>query len=362
MPGIFTHNIIFRKTLEKARKQIKNGPLYKSIESFFSSENHLKSGLFGSIGPNLFNYMEYRSDKNSYGNRISYYLHNNGHLTFTEKMIEIIYEGRDIRSEWSSEQKAYLMGYVSHLIADTMIHPYVFFNSGIPNIKTGKSGASIREKNLLFQYNIDNYYLFKDEETSQWKINIEDMFFITGGKKPVMQNSIKVLILKALSKDNHELFESQFKKLKDVEIDGDIGQVPSLDKIHEKISLAYRIKREKEGMAYKFSTQLRDMNILKSDFTVEYPPVKRADIDAINLHKGRWQFPCIDKKLRYESVPQLLNSAVDITLEAWLEIESIFFGNENIDLKEFLKLNPYTGLEGHSFEEMDTSEPVKLKF
>ncbi len=363
MPGIYTHNVIFRKALERAEKNTKNGPLYKSITSFFSSESHLKSGLFGSIGPNIFDYMDYLSGKSSYGNDISFYLHNYGHVTFPLKLLNVIYEGRDIRSEWSSDQKAYLMGYVSHLIGDSVLHPYVFYCSGIPGLNTGKSGRTAREKNLLFQYNIDNYYLYKDEATSAWELKIENMLPVTGNvKSSSVQTPVKVLILRALAKENPELFNVHFKKLSEGEIDGDISTVPGFDRIPERIMFAYRIKRLQESRTSKAAAKLKGMNIVQSDFLVKYPPARRVDLDAINLHKGKWQFPCVDKKIRYESVPQLVDMAAEQILEAWLEIETIFYGNMNVNVAQFLEKNPYTGIEGSRFEDMDTQDPVKLKF
>ncbi len=362
MPGIYTHNIIFRKTLKLAGNNVKKGMLYKSIESFFGSEQYLRAGLFGSLGPDIFDYLNPIWGRRSFGSEVSFYLHDEAHASVPQRMVEILYEGNDPRGVWSSLQKAYLMGYVSHLIGSALINPYVFFKSGIPGKGRGLTGAINREKFLLFHYNIDNYFIYKDEETSKWKLKVEDMFCLTRGKKPVLPDAIKAIILKSLKLDNEELFNSKFKKFSEREIDGTLGGVATLERVHERIKFVDNLKRSGDTISFKTLSKLEALGLMRTDFSIPYPPKKRADIDALNIHMGPWQFPCVDRKIRYESVPRLVSFAAEKTLEAWLEIESMVYGNENVNIESFLQLNPYTGLEGHRFSEMDHAEPVKLRF
>ncbi len=362
MAGIYTHNVLFRKTLNLVRNNVKQGPIYKSIESFFASDQYLRAGLFGALGPDIFDYMDPILGKRTFGSEVSFYLHDRAHMSIPKRMVQILYEGNDPRGTWSALQKAYLMGYVSHLIGDALVHPYVFFKSGIPSQGRGLKGSMNRNSFLLFLYNIDNYFLYKDEETSKWNLKVEDMFCLTGDKKPILRNAIKVLILKALKLENEDLFNRRFKKLSERKIDGDLGRVPSLERVHERISLISDLKRSGETMKFKAISKSEALGLLRTDFSIPYPPKKRADIDALNIHMGPWQFPCADKKIRYESVPRLLNLAAEKTLSAWLEIESMVYGNEKVNIEPFLTLNPYTGLEGHHFSEMNHAEPVKLRF
>ena len=57
MPGIYTHNYIFRKAADVAAKSSGKSYLMKSIALLFASPEHKKAGLLGAIGPNIFDYI-----------------------------------------------------------------------------------------------------------------------------------------------------------------------------------------------------------------------------------------------------------------------------------------------------------------
>ena len=360
MPGIYTHNVIFKRTLEAVSKKSSSSYIFKSIVSLFNSPEHMKAGLFGSIGPNIFDYMSIRQKGENYGNDIAFALHDNKGYVYAEKLIDIIKDYRDSRNEWAASQRAYIMGYVSHIIADSIIHPFVFYFSGFPSAWTKKDIIFSRKSNLLFQYNIDNFFLYKDEGGENPDID-EMLPFIAHGKKRFLELSLKVLILQGLKEFDINLFNKEFKKLSGIEIDGSIGHVPAIDRIPSNIKLCYRLKRTENLRLKKIMDKINEYPFFYTDFFVRYPGFKKVDDDALNLHQGRWQYPAGQKGLRYESVLHLIKIAVEKTVDAWEEIESIAYGNKNIDLTPYIGLNLYTGEKEPGFRDMKIKDVIRLR-
>ena len=59
MPGIITHFKILKESIRFLSKRSKKTFLLRSIESLLNNEEHFKAALFGSLGPNIFDYMPY---------------------------------------------------------------------------------------------------------------------------------------------------------------------------------------------------------------------------------------------------------------------------------------------------------------
>ena len=360
MPGIYTHNVIFKRVLGSVSKKSSSSYLAKSIVSLFNSPEHMKAGLFGSIGPNIFDYMTFRYKGRNYGNNISFALHVNDGAIFADKMIDRIKNYKDSRNEWSSAQRAFIMGYVSHIIADSIIHPYVFYCSGFPSAWTRKDIINSRKANLLFQYNIDNYFLYKDE--GEENPGIDEMLpVIMKGRRSLLMPSVKVLILQSLKDFDEAIFRENFKGLYGENITGSIGYVPGLDRIPANIKLCYSLKRTENQRLKGFLDRINDYPFLYSDFFVRYPGFKRVDVDALNIHQGKWQYPAGQKGLRYESVLQLIKSVVDKTAEAWEHIESVAYGNMDLNLKPYIDIDAYTGEKGAGFRDMKIKDLIKLR-
>jgi hypothetical protein len=360
MPGIYTHNVIFKRVVGAVSRKSSSSYLSKSIVSLFNSPEHMKAGLFGSIGPNLFDYMYFRNKGRNYGNDISFALHGNKGSIFAEKMIDIIKSYKDSRNEWSSAQRAFIMGYISHIIADSMVHPYVFYCSGFPSAWTRRDIIHSRKANLIFQYNIDNYFLYKDEGRENPEID-EMLPVIENKRRSLIMPSVKVLMLQALKDFDESFFNENFKKLQGKDLTGVLNYVPGLDRIPANIRLCYRLKRTENHRLKGFLDRFNSYPFLYSDFFVRYPGYKRVDVDALNLHQGKWQYPAGQKGLRYESVLHLIKSAVDKTAEAWEHIESVAYGNRDIDLKPYIDIDAYTGEKEAGFREMKIKDLIKLR-
>jgi hypothetical protein len=361
MPGIYTHNYIFRKCAENILKNRNRSYINRSIETLFATPEHFKAGLFGAIGPNIFDYMNIRQKGESYANEITFALHNKSCLPFLQNMTDIVMNNKDSRNEWSSVQRSYLLGYISHIISDAILHPYVFYSTGFPDKMERSEIDYYRKKTLRFEYNIDNYFLYRDESGAIIR-SLEEMLPVSRIKgKKVIWPSIKYLVLESLKRENEPLYRKYFSDIKQEKLDGDTGPVKYFDKIPGGISLSYRIKRTENPKWINIIDKLCGSPLTYSDFFVRYPAPKRVDEDAMNIHQGRWQYPAMQKGFRYESVLHLIKTAIEQIVIAWEMIEPAVYGEKQGDLSNIISLNAYTGEKGIFFEDMKIKDPVKLK-
>jgi hypothetical protein len=305
--------------------------------------------------------MEIIRKGNRYCNEIAFALHDKNSKTYLQHLINIATSNKDVRSEWSYLQKGYLLGYISHLISDSIIHPYIFFSSSFPSTMGRDEIHYHRIRNLRFQYNIDNYFLYRDEAGAIIN-SIDEMFpLCTVKNKKVVWPAIKYLILESLRRDNESLFKKYFKDIKDKKIDGDIVYVKNFDKIPKMILDCYKIKRTDNLRWIKIIDRLCSNKFLYSDFFIRYPAAKRIDEDAMNIHQGRWQYPALQKGFRYESVLHLVRSSIDQTTKIWESFLQAAYNNKPFEINEILSLNPYTGENDVFFEDMKVKDPIKLK-
>lgn len=361
MPGIYTHNYIFRKSVESILKSKSRSYLNRSLETLFSTPEHFKAGLFGSIGPNIFDYMNIRTKKTGYGNEITFALHDKNCRGFLQQMVDIVINNKDIRNEWSSVQRAYLFGYISHIISDSILHPYIFYSSGFPDKMEKKDIIYWRKKNLRFEYNIDNYFLYRDELGTILS-SIEEMLPVYNfkGSKTIWP-SIKHIILESLRRENEPLFNKYFNEINSKKIDGNIGPVKNFDKIPSGLLLSYKLKRTINPKWINIIDRLCNNALTYSDFFVRYPLPKRVDEDAMNIHQGRWQYPAQQKGYRYESVLHLVKLSIEQTVRIWELIEPAVYGVRPFDLDEIGLFSAYTGENNVFFDQMKIKDPVKLK-
>ncbi|MCL1865309.1 MAG: zinc dependent phospholipase C family protein [Spirochaetes bacterium] len=361
MPGIYTHNYIFRKAVENIVKNKNKIFLNRNIEVLFSTPAYFQAGLFGAIGPNIFDYMEIIRKGNRYCNEISFALHNKNSKTYLQHLINIVISNKDMRSEWTSLQRSYLLGYISHLVADSFVHPYIFFSSGFPNNMEKDEINFSKIRNLRFQYNIDNYFLYKDESGAVINSLGEMLPLYTFKNKKIVWPAIKYLVLESLKRDNESLFKKYFRDIKDKKIDGDIVYVKNFDKIPKMILYCYKLKRTDNPKVIEILDKLCNNKLVYSDFFIRYPAARRVDEDAMNIHQGRWQYPALQKGFRYESVLQLIKSSIEQITKIWESFMQSAYDNKPFEINEILSLNPYTGENGVYFEDMNIKDPVKLK-
>lgn len=362
MPGIYTHNYIFRKAAETAAKGGGRSYLMKSVALLLASPDHMKAGLLGAIGPNIFDYIHPFNRSETYGNEISFYLHDRGYSSFIEKMIDVMLESGDSRNEWSSVHRAYLMGYISHIISDSLVHPYVFYSSGFPEKDNTANARFFRRRNLRFQYNIDNWFIYRDGTFNPADFDVSAMVpSLKLKSERGIWISARSLILESLRRDNPSIFSSAFRSLETGRIDGSIEKVIPIDRVLRNIPLCYKLKRTTDERKIRFLDRLNEGRLTYSDFFVRYPLPKRIDDDALNIHQGRWQYPALQRGFRYDSVLHLVREAVEKTAAAWEAVEGMIYSGGRPSPEVLGILNAYTGEKEACYSDMRVKDPVKLK-
>lgn len=362
MPGIYTHNFIFRRVVENVFKNRSRSHMMRSLEILFSDKEHMRAGLFGSIGPDIFDFMSVYSRGEIYGNDIAFNLHDSECVSFLESMAGAVIAQKDSRNEWSSIQRAYLLGYLSHLAADAAIHPFTFYFSGFPSSLSNMERTHYRIANLKFHYNIDNYYLYKSELSAAYNMTIDEMLpVLKNGSKGSIWPQVKVLLLGSLKSSNPKLFARFFPPLVDSVIDGDIGRVKQLDRIPANIRFCYRMRRTTGERMMKVLDRMCEKPLTYSDFFVRYPAYRAVDFDALNIHQARWQYPANQRGFRYESVPLLVKVLVEQVTDIWEKFEESVLKREQPEKGAIFPLNAYTGEKDALYGDMKIKDIIKLK-
>ncbi len=361
MPGIVTHSKLLKESISCLSKKDKKSYLLRSLETLLATPEHHTAALFGAIGPNLFDYIPVRNKKNYYGNEISFFLHNGGSGKIINTMIQQIYSYKDKNNEWSAMQRAYLYGFISHIIADYIFHPYIFYYSGFPDIYTRKEIYHYREQNLLFQYNLDNYLQYHDEKLGAYEFNLSEMLPIR--KKRFLYTispPIKNLILGSLKKSYPDIFKKVIIVSHSGNNDDLTGNWGYLDTLPYLIRLAYWIKRKNNRQLANFMRYIRQKNIFYSDFIIRYPMQKRYNKNILNLHRERWEIPVGKPGLHYDSILNLITLTCDRTIELWEKIETSIYEKENREVLGVFNFNAYTGDGTLSYHDMKFKRPIKL--
>jgi len=362
MPGIYTHNFIFRRSVENVIKNHGRSGMMRSLEILFSDREHMRAGYFGAIGPDIFDYMNIWSKGGIYGSELSFSLHDSGCSSFIGHMSDIITSQKDSRNEWASIQKSYLLGYISHVLADAVLNPFIFYFSGFPSTYTRSEIIRCRIANLRFGYNIDNYYLYRSELSVPYNMSVDEMLPDNRLKeRGAVWPQVKVLLLESLKRENGNLFGRYFAEYADRNIDGDVGRIRSFDRIPDNIRLCYRLRRTGNERIMNILDRMRENPVTYSDFFVRYPLPKAVDQDALNIHQARWQYPAFQRGFRYESVPQLVKLAVDQITDVWEKVEGAANSGKRVNIADIFSYNAYTGEKEALYSDMKIKDVIKLK-
>jgi len=360
MPGAVTHYHVFRDSVRHLSVRKKKSYLLKSIESLFSSGENLRAGCFGAMGPDIFDYVPGGRSPDSFGNGVSFFLHDKGCRELIPEMIKIILNYRDNTTEWSAAQRAYLYGFISHIIADSILYPYMFFFAGFPGSRNKKEVNHFRERNLLFQYSIDNYLLHYGDDGAgsdflpDRMVDIREGRFFRGLNPPV-----KSIILASLN----ETFPGLYDGLIIREGKGDYrftGSTGYLDLVPVMMRLAFFIKTHRSQRLRKFIRTVRSRDLFYSDLIVQYPEKKRINRDFMNQHRERWNYPTGRPGFNYDSVVTLMQSACERTVELWETIEDCLYTGLMKNFYGMFDFSAYTGESDAFYHDMKVKEPVKL--
>lgn len=363
MPGIITHNKILKETIAFLQKKKKKSYLLRSIQALFSGKDRLTAAMFGAIGPNIFDYYFFRK-QGRYGSSASFYLHDGHSKRCIESMISLVTSQDDKNTEWSSIQRAYLYGFISHIISDAVIHPFIFYFSGFPDSGEKKSIQYYREQNLLYQYEIDSYILRHREDSNTFRFSLDEMLPVER-KYGIrcLSLPVKSIILESLYRD----FPDIYKSITWIDTDDDAKanrywekHIGHLDFIPGFIKWTYRIKFSGNTKFREIVASLRKKGLF-SDFIVQYPIHKTVDLHIINHYKERWHYPAGPSSIHYESFEGLLLIAYEKIVEAWEAIEKTIFSNDRVEISELLSLNAYTGVIDLNYNQMKQKSPLRIK-
>jgi hypothetical protein len=363
MPGIVTHSRVLKESIQYLSRKDKRSYLLKSIETLFNTPENLRAGLFGAIGPDIFDHIPQRNKHNYCGSEISFFIHNGGTDKLMSSMIRKIYSYQDKNTEWAAAQRAYLYGLISHVIADSVFHPFIFYYSGFPNTYTRKEIYFFREQNLLFQHHLDNYFQYHEENASNYQFTIDEMLPLS--RKRLFRKldmPIRSFMLDAIKNSYPDIY----RRLMVLNLKKSGSDHPShasyLDLLPLLIRLVYRLKRSKSRRVLNMIRYIRRNNLFFSDSIIPYPMNRKFNKNILNLHRERWEHPAGKSGLHYESVNNLMASACEKTVELWEKIESCLYAKENLKVLDDVNINAYTGDSKLTYHDMKIKRPIRLSF
>ncbi len=361
MPGIVTHSRVLKESIASLSKREKKSYLHRSIEALFQTPENFSAGLFGTLGPNIFDYIPKRKYTGNHGNDISFFLHDGGFDKLLQTMITKIVSYPDKNTEWAAVQRSYLYGFISHIVTDSIFHPYVFYYSGFPNSNVNKEINFYREQNLLFEYNIDNYLQYHEEKNKEFHFKLEEMLPQQNMfSRNVPDISIKEFILDSIKKSYPDIYNNIIIFKSHATNSDDRPPISYLDVLPYCIKIACKLKRSNSSKLNDFFKYLRRNNIVYSDCIIRYPMNKRYNKNILNLHRERWENPAGKPGLHYESVHNLLTISCEKTIESWEKIESSLYTGIQPNLKDLLSVNSYTGDSKLRFKDLKIKHPIRL--
>jgi hypothetical protein len=363
MPGIILHNRILNEAIQYLSKKKKVYSITRSIESLMKSIDFRRAAFFGAIGPNIFDYIPFKK-RSLFGSEISFLIHDGGSTKLISAMLNRLFSLRDHNNEWASTQRAYLYGFISHIIADSLFHPFMFYWSGFPEIYKRDQINHYREQNLLFSYNMDLYFLHY-YENEEYTYSLDNMLPVK--KKRVFLRTNKAIkdfligsLMDALPKSAKKIIFKQGKK-GDYQYSNSFGHI---DLFPYCVQFAYLIKKNKNRYFIKFIEMLKRKKIFFSDFIIRYPEPRKINKHILNLHRERWFYPGGAAGLHYESVEDLMKISREQIVDIWEKIELKTTSEDKSinDIMESFQVNALTGEEKKGYREMKLMNPIRIRF
>lgn len=363
MPGIVTHHRIMHEMIEFLPKKKYRNFLTRMLIVRFSDTRFRNAALFGSIGPNMFDYIPFNRENVFKGSRLSFLLHGRGGRDVVASMAKSLKEDTNRETNWYNFQRAYLYGYLAHVVSDALFHPYIYYWAGFPSNGNSSDKKFYREQYLLQQYNIDQYFEHY-YETDNYAFSLGDILPPeSGGEGKQMIRSIKALLLSAVK----EVYPVQYKKIiwkkgsDDKNPDADSKGI--IDFVPGAMRYVYRIKHSRRPWIVKLLKNMRRNLPWYSDFMVQYPDPRRVNRHVLNLHRERWFYPDGDSGLHYESVEDLLKKSRDTVIEYLEKLEQYLMPEVKESFATIVGEIPdgYTGNPLTSFENMTVQNPHRIR-
>ncbi len=364
MPGIVTHHRIMHEMIEFLPKKKYRNFLTRMLIVRFSDPRFRNAALFGTTGPDIFDYIPCNRENVFKGSRISFLLHGRGGRDVVTVMARSLKDNNNRETSLYNLQRAYLYGYLAHVVSDAFFHPYVYYWAGFPSNGNNSEKRFYREQYLLHQYNIDQYFEYY-YETDNYLFRLEDLLPpVSGAEKEEMMRSAKALLLGAIK----EIYPVQYKKLiwkmgsEDKNPVADSRGV--MDIVPGAMRTVYRLKQSRRPWIVKLLKNIRRNLPWYSDFIVQYPDPRRVNKHLLNLHRERWFYPAGDGGLHHESVEDLLKKCRDGVIEYLERLEHYLMPDVKESFASIVGEIPdgYTGNPESSFEDMKQMNPHRIRY
>ena len=362
MPGIITHNRVLLESMKFLRRKEKRHYISRSVSTLLGDPEFFKSAQFGSLGPNIFDYIPFIK-KSPFGSMLSFIVHDSAYLDLTLNMINRVFNNGDYNNEWAANQRAYLYGYISHLVADAVFHPFVFYWSGFAGERSASERKQSREQNLLFEYNMDVFFLTYYREEEKYRFRLEGVLPRKKGKyrmelNPPVRQMILGSLLECCPEMRTRIMLNRFRKN-----NMDRG-VSFVDLVPYCMKLAYYIKRNRNMRLAAFINRIKRYRFVSSDFLIQYPEARQLNRHVLNLHRARWLNPAGAAGYHYESVEDLMKIASEKIVSIWERLELRLMQNlrKYDDILSDLNINPLTGTAEKKYTDLKIAEPFKLQF
>ncbi len=364
MPALLTHSKLLSDTIRYLQRRKDCTPSTRSLETLFSTPDFRRAAHFGALGPDIFEYLPLSRDNNYFGLHLTRYLHSEGIRTSLSSMMKRAIQSHDSHMEWATIQRSYFYGYLSHLIADSVYHPFVFYWTGFPQHGSTVSPFRHREQYLLFEYNMDLYFQYHHEQGyADFDINNALPLKRLSRGPMILDPAIKSFLIETIAETYPDLSKKGILSFF-IGINQSPYQFGTLDLLPRIIKYFYLEKRNEAPRLRGLMSFLRNKGLCSPDFLSRYPSPRRMNRHVLNLHRERWSYPAGAGGLHYESVEDLYKTAREKIINSWERIEAHVYekSDDFSRILDDLSIDAYTGEKAKAPEMMRISNPVRLRF
>ena len=350
---------------------IKNAMISNKNESLWSSYSNYAA--FGSFTPDVFylkdvGYLAF-TDKYDYS-KISDYIHWDGSLDLYCYFLDYIKENYELNTHIFLKLKAFSYGFYSHIITDSIFHPYISRKTKDHWKKHEPVKNYVEHKYL--ESLIDSFLLTKNEKQNAKDFKYhEKVLCYQDMNYKTLDNEIFLILLNGLNnvyskiidnnaEDDEKNFYEYFLKYELDDTEHPIHE--AYDDFVDTISILY--KNEYIGLLPSESIKAFIPKII----------LAKHHNEKMNLNKSAW----FKKKNNFMSlnysVLELFEMAV-LTTKKLINISESFFNQNELSSKEYLKLNSSdmvifeenfnsdTGLSSkYNYEESINSEDNQIRY
>ncbi len=365
MPATITHLKLMTESVMHIGKRKDITPYTRTLASFFREPEFLGAACLGALGPDIYDYLPLFYKRGHLGAPPTEYLHSSGLKESLVYLSDLTLKNSDYANEWSALQRAYFYGYVSHIVADQVFHPFIFYWTGFPRRDSKRSNGYYREQLLLFEYNMDIYFQYYHDRTEN-SISVSDCLsetvtsrFARSLKEPLFKITSDLLQHISMNHGTSRSISTVLPtSIRQKAILIMLGHITSI------VKSVFTLKTSKHSKIGKVLSALQSRKILATDLSVTYPEPRRINKHVLNLHRERWFYPAGGSGLHYESAEDLFKNARDKTIQIWEMLDSHLYGNgPRLDsILHELELNCYTGERDKGVNMMTLCNEYRLRF